>query len=162
MKRLEGKTALVTGSGRNIGRAIILKLAEEGANVVVNARSNKEEVESVADEAGALGVEALPFLADVSDHQQVTNMFAAAAEPFGGVDILVSNSAIRPRKPFTELTLEDWEWVREVVLDGAFYCAHAAMPSMEKMNMAGWCSSPGTVPSPGQPRVPTCRRPRWG
>ena len=132
MKRLEGKTALVTGSGRNIGRAIILKLAKEGANVVVNARSNKEEAESVADETRALGVEALPFLADVSDHQQVTNMFAAAAEQFGGVDILVSNAAIRPRKPFTELTMEDWELVRGVVLDGAFYCAHAAMPSMEK------------------------------
>ena len=132
MQRLEGNTALVTGSGRNIGRAIILKLAEEGANVVVNARSNREEAESVAAEARALGVEALPFLADVSDHRQVANMFAAAEEKFGGVDILVSNAAIRPHKPFTEVTLEDWEWVRGVVLDGAFYCAHAAIPSMEK------------------------------
>jgi len=77
-------------------------------------------------------VEALPFLADVSDHRQVANMFAAAEEKFGGVDILVSNAAIRPHKPFTEVTLEDWEWVRGVVLDGAFYCAHAAIPSMEK------------------------------
>ena len=132
MKRLEGKTALVTGSGRNIGRAIILKLAAEGANVVVNARSNKEEAESVAAEARALGVEALPFIADVSDHRQVTNMFDAAAEKFGGVDILVSNAAIRPRKSFTELTIEDWEHVRGVVLDGAFYCVHAAMPHMER------------------------------
>jgi len=132
MKRLEGKTALVTGSGRNIGRAIILKLAEEGANVVVNARSNKEEAESVAAEARALGVEALPFLADVSDRHQVAGMFAAAAEKFGGVDILVSNAAIRPHKPFTEVTLDEWEYVRGVVLDGAFYCAHAAIPSMEK------------------------------
>jgi len=134
MKRLGGKTALVTGSGRNIGRAIILKLAEEGANVVVNARSNKEEAESVAAEARALGVNALPFIADVSDHKQVTAMFDAATEQFGGVDILVSNAAIRPKKSFTELTLEDWEWVRGVVLDGAFYCAHAAMPYMEKNN----------------------------
>ncbi len=132
MKRLEGRTALVTGSGRNIGRAIILKLAEEGANVVVNARSNKEETESVAAEASALGVEALPFLADVSDRHQVANMFSAATEKFGGVDILVSNAAIRPHKPFTEVTLDEWDWVRGVVLDGAFYCAHAAIPSMEK------------------------------
>ena len=132
MKRLEGKTALVTGSGRNIGRAIILKLAEEGANVIVNARSNKEEAEAVATEARALGVEALPFIADVADRQQVTDMFAAAAEQFGGVDILVSNAAIRPRKPFTELTYDDWEWVRGVVLDGAFHVAHAAMPNMAK------------------------------
>lgn len=132
MKRLEGKTALVTGSGRNIGRAIILKLAEEGANVVVNARSNKDEAESVAAEARSLGVEALPFIADVSDRQGVANMFAAAAEKFGGVDILVSNAAIRPHKPFTEVTLDEWEYVRGVVLDGAFYVAHAAIPNMEK------------------------------
>ena len=132
MKRLEGKTALVTGSGRNIGRAIILKLAEDGANVVVNARTNKEEAEAVAAEARALGVVALPFVADVSERQQVTSMFAAAAEQFGGGDILVSNAAIRPRKPFTELTYADWEWVRGVVLDGAFHVAHAAVPNMVK------------------------------
>ena len=132
MKRLEGKTALVTGSGRNIGRAIILKLAEDGANVVVNARTNKEEAEAVAAEARALGVVALPFVADVSERQQVTSMFAAAAEQFGGVDILVSNAAIRPRKPFTELSYADWEWVRGVVLDGAFHVAHAAVPNMVK------------------------------
>ena len=132
MKRLEGKTALVTGSGRNIGRAIILKLAEEGANVIVNARSNKEEAKAVATEARVLGVEALPFIADVADRQQVTDMFTAAAEQFGGVDILVSNAAIRPRKPFTELTYDDWEWVRGVVLDGAFHVAHAAIPNMAK------------------------------
>jgi len=62
----------------------------------------------------------------------VANLFAAAAEKFGGVDVLVSNAAIRPHKPFTEVTLEDWESVRGVVLDGAFYCAHAAIPSMER------------------------------
>ena len=132
MTRLEGKTALVTGSGRNIGRAIILKLAEQGANVVVNARSNEEEAKAVAAEAKALGVEALPFLADVADRQQVADMFAATTERFGGVDILVSNAAIRPRKPFTELTYKEWEWVRGVVLDGAFHVAHAAMPNMAK------------------------------
>jgi NAD(P)-dependent dehydrogenase (short-subunit alcohol dehydrogenase family) len=130
--RLKGKTALVTGSGRNIGRAIILKLAEEGANVVVNARSNQEEADSVAAEARELGVEALPFIADVSDHQQVTNMFAAAAEQFGGVDILVSNAAIRPHEPFTDVTLDEWQRVRGVVLDGAFHVAHAAIPNMVK------------------------------
>jgi len=119
-------------SERNIGRAIILKLAEEGANVVVNARSNQEEADSVAAEARELGVEALPFIADVSDHQQVTNMFAATAEQFGGVDILVSNAAIRPHEPFTDVTLDEWQRVRGVVLDGAFHVAHAAIPNMVK------------------------------
>ena len=96
MNRLEGRVALVTGSGRNIGRAIILKLAAEGANVVVNARSNREEAESVAAEAAALGVESLAVVADVADEPQVGGMFAAAIERFGKVDILVSNAAIRP------------------------------------------------------------------
>ena len=131
MNRLEGRVALVTGSGRNIGRAIILKLAAEGANVVVNARSNQEEAESVAAEAAALGVESLAVVADVADEPQVGGMFAAAIERFGKVDILVSNAAIRPHKPFLELTLEDYERVRGVVLDGAFYCARAAIPSMK-------------------------------
>ena len=132
MNRLEGRVALVTGSGRNIGRAIILKLAAEGANVVVNARSNREEAESVAAEAAALGVESLAVVADVADEPQVGAMFAAAIERFGKVDILVSNAAIRPHKPFLELTLEDYERVRGVVLDGAFYCARAAIPSMKR------------------------------
>ena len=132
MNKLEGRVALVTGSGRNIGRAIILKLAAEGANVVVNARSNREEAESVAAEAAALGVESLAAVADVADEPQVGGMFAAAIERFGKVDILVSNAAIRPHKPFLELTLEDYERVRGVVLDGAFYCARAAIPSMKR------------------------------
>ena len=131
MTRLEGRTALVTGAGRNIGRAIALKLAGEGANVVVNARSNREEAEAVAEEVRDLGVEALAALADVADREQVERMFAAAAERFGQVDVLVSNAAIRPHKPFTELTLDDWERVRGVVLDGAFYCARNAIPAMQ-------------------------------
>ena len=131
MSRLEGRTALVTGSGRNIGRAIALKLAGEGANVVVNARSNQEEAEAVAEEVRAVGVDALPVLADVSDREQVEAMFSAASERFGSVDVLVSNAAIRPHKSFTELTLDDWERVRGVVLDGAFYCARNALPAMQ-------------------------------
>ena len=132
MQRLEGKVALVTGAGRNIGRATILSLAGEGANVVVNARSNADEAEAVAAEARSLGVEALAVLADVSDKNQVASMMAQANEKFGKIDILINNAAIRPHKPFTEVTIEDWEHVRGVVLDGAFYCTHAVIPSMVK------------------------------
>ena len=130
MNRLEGKVALVTGSGRNIGRATVLKLAAEGADVVVNARSNREEAESVAEEARALGVRALPVLADVGNKEQVDSMVSMAMSEFGKVDILINNAAIRPHKPFLEVTLEDWETVRGVVLDGAFYCTSAVLPSM--------------------------------
>jgi NAD(P)-dependent dehydrogenase (short-subunit alcohol dehydrogenase family) len=132
MGKLEGKVALVTGSGRNIGRATVLKLAAEGAHVVVNARSNQAEAEAVAAEARALGVKALSVVADVAKKDQVDRMLARAFSELGRVDILVNNAAIRPHKPFTELTLEDWEDVRGVVLDGAFYCTRGVIESMVK------------------------------
>jgi 3-oxoacyl-[acyl-carrier protein] reductase len=134
MGKLDGKVALVTGSGRNIGRATVLKLAGEGANVVVNARSNQEEAQAVAEEARKLGVKALPVLADVSNKEQVDSMVNMALSEFGRIDILINNAAIRPHKPFTELTLQDWEYVRGVVLDGAFYCTRAVINSMVDNN----------------------------
>lgn len=130
MGKFDGKVALVTGSGRNIGRATVLKLAAEGANVVVNARSNQAEAEAVAQEASALGVKALPILADVGAKDQVDHMVSRAMAEFGRIDILINNAAIRPHKPFTESTIEDWETVRAVVLDGAMYCTHAVIHSM--------------------------------
>jgi 3-oxoacyl-[acyl-carrier protein] reductase len=130
--KLDGKVALVTGSGRNIGRATILKMAAEGADVVVNARSNQAEADAVAKEARAMGVKAMAILADVSNKKQVDSMVSMAIAEFGKIDILVNNAAIRPHKPFLEVTLEDWEYVRGVVLDGAFYATSAIMPSMVK------------------------------
>ncbi|HUB16148.1 MAG TPA: SDR family oxidoreductase [Acetobacteraceae bacterium] len=130
MGKLEGKVALITGSGRNIGRATALKLAAEGAHVVVNARTNQEEADAVAREVRALGVKALGVLADVGNKPQVEAMAARALAEFGRVDILINNAAIRPHKPFTELTPEDWEQVRGVVLDGALYLTRALIESM--------------------------------
>jgi len=130
MGKLDGKVALVTGSGRNIGRATILKLAAEGANVVVNSRSNQAEADAVAREAQALGVKALSILADVSQKDQVDRMVERALSEFGRIDILINNAAIRPHKPFTEVTVQDWETVRGVVLDGAFYCTRAVINTM--------------------------------
>src|SRR5688572_29374685 len=105
MGKLDGKVALVTGSGRNIGRATVLKLAAEGAHVVVNSRSNQAEADGVAREAQALGVKALSVLADVSKKDQVDSMMSRALSEFGKIDILINNAAIRPHKPFTELTV---------------------------------------------------------
>ena len=130
MGKLDGKVALVTGSGRNIGRATVLKLAAEGANVVVNSRSNQAEADAVAQEARGLGVKALSVLADVANKEQVDSMISRAMSEFGKVDILINNAAIRPHKPFTEVTLQDWETVRGVVLDGAFYCTRAVINTM--------------------------------
>ena len=132
MGRLTGKVALVTGSGRNIGRTIILEMAREGANVVVNTKANRSEAEAVAKEAEALGVKAITTLADVSDKAQVDAMFSQALAEFGQVDILVSNAAIRPQKSFTEISVDEWRSAMGVILDGAFYCTQAALPSMLK------------------------------
>ena len=130
MGKLDGKVALVTGSGRNIGRATVLKLAAEGAHVVVNSRTNQQEADAVAKEAQALGVKALSVLADVSKKDQVDSMVARALSELGKIDILINNAAIRPHKPFTDLTVQDWEAVRGVVLDGAFYCTRAVIDAM--------------------------------
>src|SRR5271166_2289411 len=130
MGKLEGKIALVTGSGRNIGRATVLKLAAEGAHVVVNARTNQEEADAVVREARGLGVKAIAVVADVARKDQVEALAARALAEFGRVDILINNAAIRPHKPFTELTAQDWEAVRGVVLDGALYLTRAVIESM--------------------------------
>ena len=130
MGKLDGKVALVTGSGRNIGRATVLKLAGEGANVVVNARSNQAEAEAVAREARERGVKALPILADIAKKTDIDAMVARALSEFGRIDILINNAAIRPHKPFTEVSVPEWEHVRGVVLDGAIYCTQAVIPTM--------------------------------
>ena len=132
MGKLEGKVALVTGSGRNIGRATVLRLAAEGAHVVVNARTNQSEADAVAEAARALGVKALSVLADMAHEDQVVRMVERAMAEFGRIDILINNAAVRPHKPFTELTGTDWEAVRGVVLDGAVYCTRAVIDSMVK------------------------------
>src|SRR5688572_6753036 len=134
MGKLDGRVALITGSGRNIGRATALMLAREGADIVVNARSNQQEAESVAREVRDLGRKAIPVLGDVGDKQQVENLAAKALSEFGRVDILINNAAIRPHKPFLEVTDEDWERVRNVVLDGAFYLTRALIGEMAKNN----------------------------
>jgi len=134
MGKLDGKVALVTGSGRNIGRATVLMMAREGANIVVNARSNQQEAESVAREVRDLGVKAVPILADVGNKTEVEALASKALSEFGRVDILINNAAIRPHKPFLEVTDEDWERVRNVVLDGAFYLTRALIGEMAKNN----------------------------
>jgi 3-oxoacyl-[acyl-carrier protein] reductase len=129
-KGIEGKVALVTGSGRNIGRATVLKLAAEGAHVVVNARSNEQEAQAVAREAQDLGVRAISVIADVGKKDEVEALAAKALSEFGRVDILINNAAIRPHKPFVEVTQQDWEQVRGVVLDGALYLTRALIEPM--------------------------------
>ena len=104
---LEGKVAIVTGSGRNIGRSIALALAKDGADVIVHARSNQSEVKSVVSEVSALGRKSLGLLADMGDRVAVEKMMSDALGEFGRVDIVVNNAAIRPHKSFIDMEYED-------------------------------------------------------
>ena len=128
--QLEGKTALVTGSGRNIGRSIALALAREGADVVVNARSSQDDVDSVAAEIRDLGRKALPLLADVGNRQELEQLLDTALAEFGHLDIVINNASIRPNKPFTEMSYDDWRGVLATDLDSAFITSRAAVAGM--------------------------------
>lgn len=130
MGKLDGKVALVTGSGRNIGRAIALRLADEGAHVIVNARRNQDEADAVAAEVRARGVKSLAILANMAQLDQIDAMVDRAVSELGQIDILVNNAAIRPQKPFRDATPQDWEAVRRVILDGALHLTHAVIGGM--------------------------------
>lgn len=129
---LSGKVAIVTGAGRNIGRAIALALADGGASVVVNARSNRAEAEAVAREIEAAGGRALVQIGDVADPVAAQAMADAAAKQFGRLDILVNNAALRREKPFAEMSYAEWREILDVTLDGAFHCAKACLPGLRK------------------------------
>jgi 3-oxoacyl-[acyl-carrier protein] reductase len=131
MSELAGRTAIVTGGGRNIGRAIALAFAEAGAAVVVNGRSDRAAVDEVVSEIARSGGKAVAAMGDVGEEATAAALVDAASR-FGGVDILVNNAAGRPEKRFEEMTLADWREVHTVVLDGAFLTVKAALPYLKK------------------------------
>jgi 3-oxoacyl-[acyl-carrier protein] reductase len=132
MSELTGKVAVVTGAGRNIGRAIALALADAGASVAVVVRSNKNEADAVVKEIEAKGGHALAVLADIGDANAVQAMADATLDQFGRIDILVNNAAIRREKAIGDMTYVDWREVMDVTLDGAFHCVKACLPALKK------------------------------
>lgn len=130
MQELRGKVAIVTGSSRNVGRAIAMELAAAGADVLVNALTSVREAEATADAIRLHGVNACCFIGDVADSQAVGEMVTLAVQKFGRIDILVNNAGLRREQKFEAITLEDWRRVIEVTLDGAFLCAQACMPHL--------------------------------
>lgn len=135
-RSLENRVAVVTGASRNIGRAIALELAREGAAVVVNARSSSDEAESVAAEIRAQGGKAVSRLADVTDPAQAKALADAAVEAFGRLDCLVNNAAVRRETPLADLDLAEWREVMAIILDGPFLMAKAALPHLMASDMA--------------------------
>ncbi|HMK81887.1 MAG TPA: 3-oxoacyl-ACP reductase FabG [Xanthobacteraceae bacterium] len=131
-QELSGRVALVTGAGRNIGRAMALALAAGGAAVVVNVRANRAEADAVVKEIEAAGGKALAAVADVSDAKAVFAMAEQAANQFGRIDYLINNAALREEKAFEQMSFADWSEVLGVILDGAFHCAKACLPYLKQ------------------------------
>ena len=130
--KLPGRVALITGASRNIGRAIALAFAGEGADLVLNTRANAGELEAVAAECRKAGVRVLTVLADVADAAAVESMVERGRAELGAIDILVCNAAIRPHKALIETSLEEWHRVMDVNLNAAFYLARAVVPGMKE------------------------------
>ena len=152
---IAGKTLLVTGSGRNLGKAIVLEFAARGANVVVNSRSNAAEAQQVAAEAEALGGKAIVVLGDAAEKSTVLELKARAEEAFGQVDIYVSNAARRLHKDFWETTDEDWHRYLNQQLTASWYLAKAFAPGMRERGWGrilhmngpdGWSGGPTRLP----------------
>jgi 3-oxoacyl-[acyl-carrier protein] reductase len=129
--KLAGNVALVTGSGRRMGRAMALALARNGANVVINAVADREAMERTVADARALGVKAIGCLADIRDRPAIEAMAAQAKAELGGpIDILVNNPAPRPETPFENISPEEWRHVVSTILDGAFVCTQTVIGDM--------------------------------
>ena len=151
--RLSGRTALITGASRNIGRAIALAFAAEGADLVLNTRVNREELEAVAAECRKAGVRVVTALADISDAAAVQAMVTRGLGELGAIDVLVSNAAIRPHKSLTETTLEEWHHVLGVNLHSTFYLARAVVPAMKERRRGSIIALGGLSSVTGRPNT---------
>lgn len=129
---LSGKTAIVTGGSRGIGRAIALNLAQKGADVVINFAGRTDAAGEAAEAIRSLGRRVLVYQADVADAAQVEAMVKAALAEFGGIDILVNNAGIRKDNLLLRMKEEDWNAVMAVNLSGVFNCTKAVVRSMIK------------------------------
>jgi 3-oxoacyl-[acyl-carrier protein] reductase/pteridine reductase len=129
---LEGQVALVTGSAKRIGRSVALRLASEGANVVVNYRDSQDEAEEVGEQIAAMGRRAISIQADVSRKKDVTALFDAVEKEFGRMDILVNNAGMFFPAKFEELTEEQWDRILNTNLKSQFLCSQAAAPMLRR------------------------------
>ncbi len=152
-REFEGRVALITGSARNLGRAIAEALAQAGAAVVINSRSSKQEMEATAAAINAAGGKAIAHLADITDADAVHRMVQATVDTFGRLDILINNAVSHSVSAFQDLSFEDWRRTMSVILDGAFHCTQACVPEIVRcgggsiVNMGG---AFGHMPHPGR------------
>ena len=129
-RNLQGRVAIVTGSARNIGRAIARALADAGASVVINAKSSAADADAVVREIRETGGQAVAKIADVGQPAAAASLIDAAIAAFGRLDILVNNAAVRREIDFERLDYEEWRAITATILDGAYLCARAASPHL--------------------------------
>lgn len=159
------RTAFISGSGRNIGRAVALRLAADGLNVVINGSSNRDICEATAGEARALGVDALVVMGSVGEQAAVERMCAETIAHFGGVDVLVNNAAVRPSAGFLEVSPAEWQRVLDINFNGVFWLARGFLPGMVErgwgrlVNFTGMNAQQGY---PGKPHVTVSKHAVWG
>lgn len=129
---LKGKTALVTGASRGLGKGIALALAEKGADIVINYHSNSIEAEITKAKIEALGRKAILIQADVSDKADVDRMFEQIKEHYGRLDILVNNAGTTRAQDIFETDIDDWNFILKTNLSSVFLCSKAAMEIMKE------------------------------
>jgi 3-oxoacyl-(acyl-carrier-protein) reductase len=153
MARLTGKTALVTGASRGIGRAIALELAQAGARVALNYQNNDAKAQAVADEIAKSGGLAMLVKANVGNSQEARAMVKQVASEFGRLDVLVNNAGITRDASLRKMTDEQWEEVIKTNLCSYFYCTSAAIPVMVEQKygrIINVSSMNGQIPAFGQ------------
>ena len=136
-RRLEGRHAIVTGANSGIGRAIALRLAQEGASVAINYVTHPEAADEVVKEITDSGAKAIAVQADVSNEQQVDAMIERVVAELGGLDIMVNNAGFETQHPFLEMPADAWRKVLDVDLTGAFLCAQRAARVMVNSGTGG-------------------------
>lgn len=149
--RLQGKTAMITGASRNIGKEVALTFAREGADLVLNTRSSRPELETVAAQCRELGVNTHLALGDVADPDRAQQMVEEGVSALGKIDILVSNVAIRPHRPILEVSNEEWEQVMRTNLFPAFYLIKAVLPGMMERRIGSIIALGGQSAITGRP-----------
>jgi enoyl-[acyl-carrier protein] reductase III len=142
---LQNKTALITGGSRGIGRAIAIRLAEQGADIIVNYVRHKRDAEETAAEVEKLGRTCLLVKANVANSEDVKKMFAAIADEFGHLDYLVSNAASGVLKPALELTERHWNWAMDINARALLTLVQQGLPLMKRGSRVIAVSSLGSV-----------------
>ena len=131
-KILKGQKALVTGASSGIGKSVAIELGKAGADVVVNYKGGADEANEVAAEIGKYGSRVYAHQADVSNEEQVKEMFQKMFEEFGTIDILINNAGLQQDAPFDEMTIDQWNTVINVNLTGQFLCAREAVREFKR------------------------------